>query len=323
MNICMVGYGMMGVWHTEALKDSGAVLHTVVGRRAEQTQQFAERYSYRKWTVDLGEALRDPEIDIVILATPTEMHASGALASIAHGKHTLVEIPIATSLPAANQVVAAAEAGNVKLGVVHQMRIRSVFRALHERVMAGQEQVRQVCGRFYIHRLENVGATGYRRSWTDNILWHHMAHLVDVGLWLTGAPVRRVHGFMPPIHPQTGIPMEAFIGVETLADQSVICTGSYFGRERMFEVLVVTDHDSYRIDGIRNTLTTGGGVQSTATEAETCGEVSRDFIRAVREGREPFINGRSLLRTMQMLQAVQDGWDVVHGAQAIPGRPLP
>jgi len=35
MNICMVGYGMMGVWHTEALQKTGAVLHTVVGRRPE------------------------------------------------------------------------------------------------------------------------------------------------------------------------------------------------------------------------------------------------------------------------------------------------
>ena len=35
MNVCVVGYGMMGVWHSEALKRNDAVLHTVVGRRPQ------------------------------------------------------------------------------------------------------------------------------------------------------------------------------------------------------------------------------------------------------------------------------------------------
>ena len=41
-----------------------------------------------------------------------------------------------------------------------------------------------VQGRFFIHRLQNVGATGLQRSWTDNLLWHHTTHLVDFGLWM-------------------------------------------------------------------------------------------------------------------------------------------
>ena len=36
MNVCMVGYGMMGVWHSEALRGlDGVALHTLVGRREE------------------------------------------------------------------------------------------------------------------------------------------------------------------------------------------------------------------------------------------------------------------------------------------------
>src|SRR5262245_41358837 len=67
MNVCMVGYGMMGVWHSEALKKTDAVLHTVVGRRPEAAKEFAERYGYKKWTASLDEALGDPEVDIVIV----------------------------------------------------------------------------------------------------------------------------------------------------------------------------------------------------------------------------------------------------------------
>src|SRR3954470_23634934 len=107
MNICMVGYGMMGVWHSEALLKTDAVLHTVVGRRPEAAREFAGRFGYRKWSLSLDEALADPEIDIVILATPSDQHEEQAVKSLQAGKHTLIEIPIAMSLRGAERVVAA------------------------------------------------------------------------------------------------------------------------------------------------------------------------------------------------------------------------
>ena len=68
MNICMVGYGMMGVWHGDALAGTDCRLHTLVGRRAEPSEEFARRYGYARWTLDLDEALADPAIDVVIIA---------------------------------------------------------------------------------------------------------------------------------------------------------------------------------------------------------------------------------------------------------------
>ena len=125
LNVCMIGHGMMGIWHSEALQRTpDAVLHTVVGRakpeaggrrrpaagRAQSsTEAFAEKYGYKKWTTDLDEALADPEVDIVIIAGPSETHAEMALKSINAGKHTLVEIPIAMNLEGAEAVVAAAK----------------------------------------------------------------------------------------------------------------------------------------------------------------------------------------------------------------------
>jgi 2-hydroxy-4-carboxymuconate semialdehyde hemiacetal dehydrogenase len=294
----------------------------VVGRRPDATQEFAARYGYAKWTTNLEEALSDPDVDIVILANPTEQHAETAIASLQHGRHTLLEIPIAMTLADAEQVVAAAQACGRTFGMVHQMRTRQVMREIKQRVLADEEHIHQVCGRFYIHRITNVGATGYQRSWTDNILWHHTTHLLDVGLWLLGEPIRRIDSFMPPLDPITGIPMDIFLAVETEKDQSLVCTGSYYGHERFFEVMIVTDRDSYRLDGFRNTLTTVDGTHDITTEAETCGQVSRDFVDAVREGREPAVPGYSVLPTMRVLQAAQDQWDQRHGVHSIPGRRL-
>ncbi len=326
MNVCMVGHGMMGVWHSEALAGTDARLHTLVGRRPEPTAGFAARYGYAHWTVELDEALADPALDAVILANPTELHATSALACLAAGKPTLLEIPIAMHLVEAERVVAAAEQARVPLAMVHPMRFRPESEQLHARVAAGEEHVRQVVGRFYIHRLRNVGATGYERSWTDNILWHHTTHLLDLGMWMLeagGSPVRRVHSAMPDCDPQTGIPMEIAIVVETEGDQSLVCTGSYHSRERIYDSLVVTDRDSYRTDTLASTLTTGSGPQPIEPEQANCARVTRDFVEALAAGREPKVPGRAVLPAMRVLQRVQDEWDARHGVQALPGRPLP
>ena len=322
MNICMAGHGMMGVWHSDALKDRDCCLHTIVGRRPEPTKAFAELYGYRKWTVDLSEALADEEIDIVILATPSEIHAENALASLAAGKHTLVEIPIAMNLQDANRVVDAARESGLTLGVVHPLRFRQATIALRNKVIAGEANIRQVVTRFYIHRLENVGGTGYKRSWTDNLLWHHITHSLDVGLWLLNEPVREVHSFMPLPDPKTEIPMEVFLGVETEKDQSLICTGSYYSRENMWDALIITDRDTYRIDYTQNKLTTSEGVQSMEQEPENCALVTRDFVQAVKDNRPPAVTGESVLPAMRVLQTAQDTWDKKNGAQILPGRPL-
>ncbi len=320
MKVCVVGYGMMGGWHSDALRAMDVTLHTLVGRRADAAQEFAQRYGYKQWTTSLDEALADPAVDLVILANPSEQHAPTALASIAAGKHTLVEIPIAMNLADAEAIVRAARERGVTLGVVHPLRVRSEAVALRRRVLAGAEQVRQVCGRFYIHRLENVGATGYRRSWTDNLLWHHTTHTLDFALWMVNEPVRKVHSFMPGLDPHTGTPMEVFLGIETVQDQSIICTGSYYGRERIFETFVVTDRDSYRLEVLKATLTTGAGTKPILPEKANCMLLTQDFVNAVRQGRAPAVTGESVLPAMRVLQAAQDEWDRVHGKQSIPGR---
>jgi len=308
--------------HSDTQKGTDWCLHTLVGRRATPTAEFATRYGYRKWSTSLDDALDDGEIDIVILANPSELQAETAMAALSHGKHTWVEIPIARSLSDAERVVAVARQHNLTLGVVHPTRIQPELIALHERVCAGKEFVRHIGGRFFIHRLENIGATGYRRSWTDNLLWHHTAHLLDFGLWMLNSTVRNFHSFMPPIDPITGIPMEVFLGIETENNQSLVCTGSYYGRERIFEVMVVTDHDSYRLDSFGDMLTLGSGTQCRAPWVENCARVTRDFVDSVQEGRPPAITGKSVLAAMRYLQIAQDSWDGQYGAHSLPGRPL-
>jgi 2-hydroxy-4-carboxymuconate semialdehyde hemiacetal dehydrogenase len=347
LNVCMVGHGMMGIWHSEALSAvDEAQLHTVVGRpqtlkddatpeptagrKPPSTQTFAETYGYKKWTTDFGEALEDPEVDVVIIAGPSETHADMALASLEHGKHTLVEIPIAMNLEGAEKVVSAAKDRELTLGVVHPMRFREERLPIVERIRRGEERVSHVQGRFFIRRLDNVGATGLQRSWTDNLLWHHTTHLVDFGLWMVSGGdmatadqrIRNITSVYPPVEPRTGIPMELALIIETHDDQTIVTTGSYYSGEYIYDTLAVTDRDSYRVNERRSTLHTSKGKQDIASEKENAELIAPEFITAISEGREPAVPGWSVLPAMRVLDRVQSEWDARHGAQLIPGRPV-
>jgi 2-hydroxy-4-carboxymuconate semialdehyde hemiacetal dehydrogenase len=323
MNICMVGYGMMGVWHSEALARTGATLHTVVGRRAEAAREFAERFGYRRWMLSLDEALADPAVDVMILATPSEQHEAQAIRCLEAGKHTLIEIPIAMSLKGAERVVAAGERSGKVYGLSHPMRFRREREAMRARLQSGEETIRHIAGRFFIKRLVNIGATGYQRSWIDNILWHHFCHFVDLGLFLfEGTPVFRVQSHLGRLHPVTGIPMECVVLVETEADQTLLVHGSYHAQYRFYDKLIVTDRDTYFFDILAGTLRTAEGETEIESEQQNAARIIFDFIDAVRNSRPPLASGPSVLPAMRVLQSVQDAWDARYGAQSIPGRPL-
>jgi 2-hydroxy-4-carboxymuconate semialdehyde hemiacetal dehydrogenase len=323
MNVCMVGYGMMGAWHSDALRRTGATLHTIVGRRREATGAFAARYGYRKWTTSLADALADPQVDVVVLATPSELHEEQAIACLNARKHTLIEIPIAMSLAGAERVVAAGEKSGKVYGLSHPMRFRAEREALCARLATREETIRHIAGRFFIPRLRNVGATGYERSWTDNILWHHFCHFVDLGIFLfDGAVIRRVEGYLAPCYERTGIPMECVVLAETEHDGTLLVHGSYHASYRLYDKLIVTDRDTYFVDILTGTLRTAAGTVPIEPEQENAARIIFDFLEAVRVGRPPRASGPSVLPAMRILQSVQDAWDACYGARAIPGRPL-
>ncbi|NTF16522.1 Gfo/Idh/MocA family protein [Agrobacterium tumefaciens] len=313
MNICMVGHGMMGTWHSESLRSELCILHTLVGTEADKTAEFARDYGYRHWTVNYEEALAS-DVDVVIIASPSATHAAMAIQALEAGKHVLVEIPLALNYEDAQAVVAIADRKGLALGVVHPMRFRKEHVELSRRVAEGSESIRHVHSRLFLHRLENIGSTGLRRTWTDNLLWHHGAHLMDVGLWLCGGGdpelaarhISRSFSIMPPPLPQTGIPMELAAVVETDMHQSIVCTGSYYSQERIFDIFVVTDKSSYRLDILKGRLAVGGAEQSVLSEQDNNAQVSRDFVQAVRRGRNPLVTGRSVLPAMRLLQDIED-----------------
>ena len=104
MKICLAGPGAFGTKHLEALsKIEGVDVVSLVGVEAN-TEAVAKKWRIPHWTGDLAEGLRQPGVEAVILATPTQIHARQAEQCMLAGKHVLVEIPMADTLADAERL---------------------------------------------------------------------------------------------------------------------------------------------------------------------------------------------------------------------------
>ena len=145
MKICLAGGGAFGKKHLDALAlIDGVEVASVIGRRMEPTQALADKYGIAHAGTDLAEALAMPDIDAVVLATPTGMHAEQGLAAMDAGKHVLIEIPMADSLADSEALVAKQmETGLVGMAG-HVRRFNPSHQYVHNLITAGELNIQQM-----------------------------------------------------------------------------------------------------------------------------------------------------------------------------------
>jgi len=98
--------------------DPRVTLVAAADRRAEARARFAADFSARSYA-SVEELCADPAVDAVYVATPHQFHARHAVLAARHGKHLLVEKPMALSLAECSAIIAAAKAAGVHLVVGH------------------------------------------------------------------------------------------------------------------------------------------------------------------------------------------------------------
>src|ERR1700686_5677952 len=107
MKIGLAGQGAFGIKHLEACANiPGIEVITLAGGNPAATEEVAKKFKIPHFTGDLAESLKQPGLEAVILATPTQMHAAQAEQVMRAGKHVMIEIPIADSLAAAERLAA-------------------------------------------------------------------------------------------------------------------------------------------------------------------------------------------------------------------------
>tara|TARA_R110002124_G_scaffold127319_1_gene287251 strand:+ start:14086 stop:15030 length:945 start_codon:yes stop_codon:yes gene_type:complete len=310
MRICVAGaYGAFGIKHLDALSAiDGVTVTSVMGPTRAKIDALAANRGIGHAATDLAECLARDDVDAVILATPTQMHAEQAIACMRAGKPVLIEIPMADSL-ADSRAICDVQTETGVLAMAGQVRrFNPSHQWIKNRIDAGELKIQQMDVQTYFFRRSNMNAKGEPRSWTDHLLWHHACHTVDLFQYQTGEVASQAFGLEGPHHPELGIAMDMSIGMKV--PSGAICTLSLsFNNDGPLGTFFryICDNGTYiaryddLFDGNENPIDLSGvAVSNNGIEL-----IDREFISAIQDGRQPNGSVHEVLAAMQTLDRIE------------------
>jgi 2-hydroxy-4-carboxymuconate semialdehyde hemiacetal dehydrogenase len=307
--VALAGAGAFGIKHLDAIKlIDGVEVVSLISRDLEKTKETAAKYGIGHVTTDLADSLALKDVDAVILCTPTQMHASQAIACMKAGKHVQVEIPLADSLAGAEEVVALQKQTGLVAMCGHTRRFNPSHQLVHKKIVAKEFNIQQMDVQTYFFRRTNMNALGQARSWTDHLLWHHAAHTVDLFAYQTGGEIVQANAVQGPIHPTLGIAMD--MSIQLKSSTGAICTLSLsFNNDgplgTFFRYIGDTATYIARYDDLFNGKEEKLDVSKVDVSMNGIELQDREFFAAIREGREPNASVASVLpcyRTLHKLE---------------------
>ena len=332
MRFGLVGCGGIAGLHARCFRqnlepDGTAVLVAGAEVDVAQRQKFGE-----KWSLPMHDSLESllarEDIDAVTITSPSGMHAEHAIQIVKAGKHALSEKPLDTNVERAAAAVVAAKEAGVVLGGIFQQRFNAGVQKVRRAVQAGAfgELVYVHCETPWYRAQSYYSSGAWRGTWDldGGVLSNQGVHMVDRLLWLGGDWDEVLHAVCTP-----GKYRE--IEAETLAVATVrlkngaiaTLTGTTLAYDGLSQrVLICGTEGSAAFDG--ESLVTFktrepfeeevlGGVDAGADNkaADPLALSSnqheaniRDFISAVREGREPLVKPSEGVRVVGLLNAI-------------------
>ena len=291
IKVALAGAGAFGIKHLDGIQNiAGVEVVSLISRELEKTREVAAKYGIGHVSTDLADSLALPELDAVILCTPTQMHASQTLACLKAGKHVQVEIPLCDVLAEGEEVARVARASGLVAMCGHTRRFNPSHQWVHNRISAGEFNIQQMDVQTYFFRRSNLNALGQARSWTDHLLWHHAAHTVDLFAYQCRSPVVQAHAVQGPIHPMLGIAMD--MSLQLKAANGAICTLSLsFNNDGPLGSFLryIGDTGTYlaRLDDLFNGKDERIDVSQVAVSMNGIELQDREFFAAIQEGRQP------------------------------------
>lgn len=206
INVCLIGQKFMGRTHSNAMLKVAKffdlplipVMHTIVGRNKAELDEFRERWGWKNATTDLKGAVNNPEIGLVDVGTPNNVHAEHTIMALEAGKHVSCEKPLAGSLSDARQMRDAARKAKGKTFVWYNYRRVPAVALAYQFARAGK------LGRIYHVR------AAYLQDWAGPdvpLIWRFQksvagsgshgdlnAHIIDMARFITGDEFTEIVG---------------------------------------------------------------------------------------------------------------------------------
>jgi predicted dehydrogenase len=328
LHVGLIGAGNISDTHARAfLAMAGIDIAATFAPTRARAEQFAARYGGAAHD-SLDTMLSQRPLDIVVIGTPSGLHAEHGIAAASRGLHVLVEKPIDVTAARADALIEAAEKSGVMLGVIFQDRLKpdvQRLKAMMEAGRLGRPILANARVKWYRPPSYYAGSRwrGTRALDGGGALINQGVHTVDLLLWLLG-PVRRV--FAKAITGLHAIEVEdtavAVLEFENGAVGTLeAATSAYPGYSRQIE-----------LTGTNGTITLDGDLlaaidlqdvrddeQATSPAARTASAASpvvadtsahkrvfEDFVRAITEHGAPCCDGRSGRQSAALIDAIYE-----------------
>ncbi len=195
IRVGVVGAGVMGTLYAQTLARGElrwrAELSGVCDRDTSRATVLANRCGAQAFS-DVSTMLDTLKLDMVYLAVPDQLHRDPFVTCMAHGVPCLVEKPLATTIPDALAMQAAARKAGILAEVNFSNRANPVFARMRDAIAAGD--IGDVVG--VNARLSNILAYPTTMlSWAGDTTcgWFLLSHVFDLAAWLTGGQALDVH----------------------------------------------------------------------------------------------------------------------------------
>jgi predicted dehydrogenase len=250
LGVAIIGCGLIGQKRAKAL--GSARLIACADIQPERSNTLGRAFNAQLMTQNWEEAVRHPDVNVVIVATTNDLLAEITQASVEAGKHVLVEKPAARNAAELEPVIAAAQRKNRLVHVGFNHRYHPALRKAREIIDAGGAgELMFVRGRY-----GHGGRLGYEKEWRANPeisgggeLIDQGVHLIDLSRWFLG-DFSSVMGFAHTYFWQMPVDDNGFMILQTPEQQAAHLHVSCTEWKNLFSFEIYGRTAKLHIDGI-------------------------------------------------------------------------
>jgi len=337
-HIGIIGAGNISGTHARAARAMSDVeIAAVFGTNAAKVRAFCAAHGGTAYS-DFAAFLKHRPMELVLIGSPSGLHAEQGIAAAREGLHVLTEKPLDISLVKAEALVLASEAAGVKLGVFFQDRGESSLLALKRAIDAGsfgKPVLADARVKWWRPEEYYSGSTWRGTLAMDGggALINQAIHTLDLLLWLWGDVVRVQAAKRTAVHRIEA--EDTLVATLEFASGALgilqAATSVYPGFPRRVELTgsngtVAIEHDRVvsvywqepKTHSEFGGKASGNASATSATVQDDRGhrEILRDFLYAIESNLQPACDGREGLRSMALAEAIYESCRT--GAPATP-----
>uniref|UniRef100_A0AAV1V7S9 Inositol 2-dehydrogenase n=1 Tax=Peronospora matthiolae TaxID=2874970 RepID=A0AAV1V7S9_9STRA len=199
LRVGLVGGGRIGKVHAKSLQRAGAIVAMIADPIGDVAQTVAADFGISRWTKSAAEVFGDPDIDAVVICSPTALHAEHIVEAARHKKQIFCEKPVAFSVDKVDQAIKAAGDAGVKLMIGFNRRFDANFARMKRAIDCDE------IGKINMLRItsRDPGAPPIEYVKVSGGLFHDMTiHDFDMARFLVGDEVDEVYAMAQSVNPE-------------------------------------------------------------------------------------------------------------------------